>query len=309
MKKGIILESDKDIIINSYLKGDSLDAISRSFHVNSTRIKDVLIKNNISIRGKGIQVDKSKYCTNKKYTFDEDFFEVINNEFKAYWLGFIYADGNVYMPKPITKDGKTKGGRLDISLKAEDDYHLMNFEYDLNGNMGIKYRDMKLGDKIYPACRLTVNSIKMVNDLIKHGCVPNKSLILEFPKHLSKDMLPHFIRGYIDGDGCIFFKVYDNTSTFSVSLLGTENFLFDIKHILEGHGIICKDIVPQKSKAFCLHIYGRDNLVKLYNLLYGDAIIFLGRKIDLFRKALFYYKKDFIISEISKMVSEMDWSD
>ncbi len=44
----------------------------------------------------------------------------------------------------------------------------------------------------------------MFEDLCKHGCVPNKSLILEFPKTVPSDLIHHFIRGYFDGDGSVF---------------------------------------------------------------------------------------------------------
>lgn len=33
------------------------------------------------------------------YYFNENFFEKINNELSAYWLGFLYADGCILTPK------------------------------------------------------------------------------------------------------------------------------------------------------------------------------------------------------------------
>ena len=47
-----------------------------------------------------------------------------------------------------------------------------------------------------------ITSDKMFSDLCKHGCVPNKSLILTFPV-ITEELIPHFIRGYFDGDGGI----------------------------------------------------------------------------------------------------------
>jgi intein/homing endonuclease len=44
---------------------------------------------------------------------------------------------------------------------------------------------------------------KLHDDLVKHGCVEKKSLILQFPKDLSQELISHFVRGYFDGDGCI----------------------------------------------------------------------------------------------------------
>ena len=56
------------------------------------------------------------------------------------------------------------------------------------------------------------------------GCVPNKSLTLTFP---SKDIVPsnllrHFIRGYVDGDGCI---CVTKPEKIELNVLGTKEFL------------------------------------------------------------------------------------
>lgn len=299
-----ITQNDIDNIIKKYEEGLSLYALGRLYRTRSININKILINNNISIRGKGIQTNKENYKTNKKYNFNEYFFNNVDNELKAYWLGFLYADGNVYIRG--WDKGKSKGGTIEISLKAEDDYHLYNFRSDINGNMLINYRDVKLNGNIYPSCRILINSINMARDLINYGCVPNKSLILEFPKTLADELLPHFIRGYIDGDGCVFFKVYNKNDTFSVSLLGTYNFLTSVKEVLKRNGIKSSDVKPKKSKAFLITITGRDNLVNLYNYLYKDATRFLGRKIDLFRKALMYYDKDFVISDTAKLFYKLD---
>ena len=65
----------------------------------------------------------------------------------------------------------------------------------------------------------------MFNDLIKQGCVPNKSLILTFPNkyQVPKNLINHFIRGYFDGDGSIY--EYSKTHAGSISFIGTESVL------------------------------------------------------------------------------------
>lgn len=49
-----------------------------------------------------------------------------------------------------------------------------------------------------------LTSDNMFVDLCKHGCVPNKSLILTFPRTIPDNLIHHFIRGYFDGDGSVF---------------------------------------------------------------------------------------------------------
>lgn len=55
-------------------------------------------------------MDKNR--VSRKYKFDENFFENIDTEEKAYWLGFIYADGAVFKRT------------LSIRLSTKDIHHL-----------------------------------------------------------------------------------------------------------------------------------------------------------------------------------------
>ena len=71
----------------------------------------------------------------------------------------------------------------------------------------------------------------MHNALKEKGCVPNKSLILKFPDSVifsNKDLIRHFIRGYIDGDGCL--CITQNKCI--LSILGTQEFLSDLSKYL-----------------------------------------------------------------------------
>jgi len=293
-------------IILLYNQHKSMKEISKIVKMKRETISKILKENNITIKNVTEYFTSEQLATNIKYNFNKDFFETIDTELKAYWLGFLFADGNVFLPKSKYEEGKTKGGRLEVGLKAEDDYHLGNLINDINGNQPITYRDVKLNNKLYPSCRIQIHSIKMANDLIAHGCTPNKSLTLEFPNHLPKEFLPHFIRGYIDGDGCVFFKVYSYEGVFKVSILGTFNFLIDIKNILLENDIKSSDVKQDKSKVFNINITGQDNLVKLYNYLYKDATRFLGRKIDKYRQAMLYFDKDFEISPVAKLFYLLD---
>ena len=63
-------------------------------------------------------------------------------------------------------------------------------------------------------CYFRINQKEICEQLISHGCLPNKSLILQLPNTVPNNLLRHFIRGYSDGDGTIYknkLKTYFNS--------------------------------------------------------------------------------------------------
>lgn len=298
-KKRIFTQEEIKDIINMYESGTTIKQIREKYRCKSNKISQILKENNIKIKNVTDYFNSKQLATTKKYKFNEDYFEKIDTPDKAYWLGFIYADGNVFIKKGKSENS-SKGATIEISLKREDEYHLNNFIKCLKGNISLKTREVKLNGNIYPASRLLINSIKMANDLIQLGCIPRKSLVLTFPQNLSENLYSHFIRGYFDGDGCISFKRYNKSFSFVATINGTYDFLSQIKIILQDNKIKSSDVKSTKSKAYEIRLYGKDNLAKLHNYLYKDAEYFLGRKFDLFRSSLFSLNQEFEASDVAK---------
>jgi FKBP-type peptidyl-prolyl cis-trans isomerase SlpA len=157
-------ETDCVNISKDYLLGMSYQKLSEKYNICTWSIRNALKKQNI----------KSRI---RKYNCDENYFEKIDTFEKAYWLGLLFADG--YVRKRKQFNGKHKqGGIVGISLKNGDEYLLNKFINDLKSNYSLtkQIKDDFLSSK------LEINSSKMVDDLIKLGCVPKKSLILLPPK-------------------------------------------------------------------------------------------------------------------------------
>lgn len=229
-----------------------------------------------------------------KYNYDKNFFEKIDTEEKAYWLGFMYADGSITR---YYKNEKLKSMSLELSLKSEDKGHLFKFNSDINGDLPIQDRKTKLKDKIYTSNRIVVNCTKMCNDLINVGCTPQKSLTLVYPKKIMNEELErHFIRGYFDGDGCVHYsksKVYHKNKEkeylqnhFSCSFVGTFEFLTSLKLVLQNEGIKTSKIYNGNTgKAMEIRIYGQENIHNFYNYLYQNSSVKLKRKVEVFNRA------------------------
>lgn len=244
-----------------YLQNKSLRKISEELNINRKLLSKKLKEDNIIIRDKNKnQTIKSK----SKYSFNENIFENIDTEAKAYWLGFLYADGYVNSEKGI-----------ELTLKSEDLCHIEAFKDFIKSNHVIEYRDK------VNAYRLNIYSVKMANDLIKLGCLQNKSLILTFPteQQVPKKYISHFMRGYFDGDGCVSY----GQGQLRFSVLGCKDFLLKYESII-------LDVLERKEpnkwgqdgQAFNIRYSGNKQVSKIFNFLYKDANIYLKRKYNKF---------------------------
>lgn len=222
-----------------------------------------------------------------KYTYNKDYFTTIDTPEKAYWLGFLYADGCITR---FYKGEQLRSMSLELTLKSEDKKHLEKFRDALGANVPIQDRIIA---KKYAANRIVINNTKMCNDLIKLGCIPKKSLTLTFPteQQVPSTYISHFIRGYFDGDGCVsytehevyhkqkkkFYKQYSYLCGFT----GNEQFISVIKTLLEKKGIVVSSLYKDKrSNSVDIHIKGYDNIEKFKNFIYENDCVSLSRKKD-----------------------------
>lgn len=249
-------------IINLYNTNLSIEKISKNMKVSTNVVWKCLLNNNI---------DTNK--TYRKNNLNEDIFDEIDCEEKAYWLGFLYADGNVSKPPKNS---------VELSLKFDDKYHLEKFKNFMGSNANIQSREVSMKGKIYKSCRLSLHSKKLTTDLIKQGCIPNKSLVLTFPTTISKNLIHHFMRGYFDGDGYITISKPSNGKfQGSFGVIGTKKFLDKYDEFLLEQGIN-KTKYGRCGKAFNLRHGGNIQCKKIFNFLYKEATVYLERKYNIF---------------------------
>ena len=212
MLKNIFTKEQEQDIINQYsIQHKSLRAVGDQYKVSRFVIKRILTENNVSIRH-----------DNHKYKADYSIFETIDNPEKAYWLGFIAADGCNYQ--------REHNASIVLNIHQKDIDHLQKFKEFCKTNAIIKTYTTSAGfSNNTPMCKLVLNSKKMSQDLANKGVVPRKSLILGPPKINSQFYLP-FILGYFDGDGSI---GQANNSNFFISIQGTQELLTWINEILD----------------------------------------------------------------------------
>lgn len=198
-----------------------------------------------------------------------NYFETIDSEDKAYWLGFIYADGNINKAKST----------LRINLQGRDHAHLSKLNKCIQGNFQVRVFDERHGDKTYPMCQILIYSTKIALDLIQNGVVPNKTNKITFPD-LDGNLIRHFVRGYFDGDGSICERKHKKRkSDLACSFTcGNVIFLEGLREILFQNGIKSYLVKDKRGKKYNLSLAGLQNPDTFLHYIYDGATIYLDRK-------------------------------
>ena len=201
--------------------------------------------------------------TRSKYTFNISKFHTLDKEL-AYWLGFIYGDGNIYK--------KT----LSIKLGIQDKDHLEKFRKFAESDYGI---DTSKDGK---AVRVRLYSDELIDVLNNYNIYPNKTHSLQYPDFLDAELNSHFIRGFFDADGWI---TKDRICLSSCS----SDFIQKIKEIVNQESGYKKGNIVVRRKSLLnpnwkdisiLTFAGQQTMRDISNYLHKDASreIYLERK-------------------------------
>ena len=240
--------------IRLYKNKLSSDVISKTLKISRGSVFNILKRNRIPSRPVGVH--------SRKYQVNQDFFKEINSEEKAYWLGFIYADGNIYK------------NTIQISLAQKDIELLEKFKTNISSSHPIFH--IKKTNSV----RLAIYSPDLCRQLSVLGCMERKTFLIRFPNEsaVPEKFSSHFMRGYFDGDGC----VIEKNKRFSI--ISCREFIEKfLEKLNEKTGLNKTTLIKNSvSNVFSFSYSGKFNLTKIYDFLYKDATIFLNRKRDIF---------------------------
>lgn len=198
---------------------------------------------------------------------DQSLFREINNEYSAYTLGLITADGSI-----------DKSYSISIDLAHGDRELLEQINSELLNESGyiFQYGENTEAHKNNPLVRLRFNGKQICNNLAQYGVVPRKSYLLQHLQHFEEPIMQHYLRGLFDGDGvvskgkqrylrigfCSHNKsVVEDYFNYLVSYLGlNKTSLFNTGHCW------------QCSWA------AKNNVERFYSYIYNNANIYLQRK-------------------------------
>lgn len=248
-------------MIDMYLNGCILKDLEIKYKTSDTTIMALFDKAGIP-RRHGI------------YECNENFFDEIDTEEKAYYLGLLYADGY----------NNVERGSIKLVLQEEDIEILNHFNKVTENTRPLKIiKNSNIKNNWKDCYEFSICNKHMSKVLEKHGVYQAKSLRLTFPNWLDKSLYPHFIRGYFDGDGHISKGKYN----YSMSIVGTEVFCsylqgwLESKLDIETH-LYVSTTIEKTTRTFM--ITKKEHSKKFFDFIYNDAHLYLKRKYDVYLK-------------------------
>ena len=200
----------------------------------------------------------------------ENYFENIDSDDKAYWLGWIISDGAItYQPE------KSKF-QIELTIKEEDEDVLHLLEKDLGVQNKVYYSQGKYK-------RFSLGSKKIVTDLINLGITQNKTFSVKVPQ-FDKKFNSAFLRGLFDGDGG--FTTYTRTSgqkCMELSFCGNEYIMsWVLKTLLEDIPTLTKNSITKENSIKRARWSSKKDIILIRNYLYNNHNNhFLSRKYNL----------------------------
>lgn len=264
MSKPLISVEEYENIINLYKSGLSQAKVGEIYNVRHYIIGKILKKCGVVARD-----DSHK---SRKYTINENYFNNIDTQNKAYILGLLYSDGCNYPPQH----------RVKLELQERDKSILDKINIEIQSNKPLAFVNLNNKNSNWQnTYRLDITNKHISEKLAELGMVQNKSLILEFPKWMDKSMYSSFLRGYLDGDGHI-----EWSNTRFITLVGTRQFCQHIKDFCENQlGIKCSicNTSNKNSNTKLLYIHKKSRIKKFLDFIYNDADLYIERKYNIYQ--------------------------
>jgi intein/homing endonuclease len=260
-----------------FAKGYTPTQVADEVKINQKNIHYYINKYNIKVINK---------C--RTHFINDEYFDSINTEEKAYLLGFFIADGNLAL----------KGSRFAITVVEQDKNILEAYRENIIPGFEIHTKNKStLSIKRQNQCLVRWGSLHMYNTFVnKYNIIPNKTNYTDFKfpfEKIPQDLVSHFIRGFFDGDGSVSYfnrsstrkNLFFNFSFVMNSLEFTNQIgdifeeLFDIKKVIYTHkGKTC----DYYTLRFDYSNHRQEAIKYIYNWLYKDSTLYLQRKKDKF---------------------------
>lgn len=245
------LYNHKKDIIESYNEGISVEKLKIIYNVDRRSMVNFLKNNNIDI-------------LISRNTVNHNYFKTKTSE--MYWLlGLIASDGCV-----------TNKFNWTISQSKDSGFQIISYIKSIINHSNKICTLKTIGNLTH---RIGVSSEEMVSDLKSYGIVPKKTFSLDLPEFENEEYFKSYLRGYIDGDGCVGIYTNKKNSTYlCINFVGNEKFINS-----------CVDKIPfnfsskvKKGNVYELR-YNGEQAVLFGNWLYSNNKLFKYYKYNNFK--------------------------
>jgi hypothetical protein len=207
------------------------------------------------------------------------YFDCVDSEEKAYFLGFLFADGTHLEPHR----------RLLLELQERDSEIPAKLSVALLGHERLtrRLRNTKCGHKAIrqkAQVGFSISNEHLSSTLSRLGLTSRKSFTCEMPA-LQPSLVRHFVRGYFDGDGCLSVRSSKGAERWIISILSS---LPMCQSIAQNSSVVI-GFVPHITKRGNIHeiiVSGNRQVKKFMDWIYAGSTISLGRKREKYRQLL-----------------------
>lgn len=255
-----VTKEQEDTVCDLYINNHySKRRISEITSLNTNIISKILADKKVPLRNHGV-------CE-----FDENYFDSIDTQNKAYLLGFLFADGCIQ-----------KNNVVSIVVHEKDIEILHYLKSELSASNTISRIKHLTNNGCSFHVRINFCSKHMCDSLIKLGCNRNKTRDLKFP-NIPEEYKWHFIRGFMDGDGCISLRNRNGRKYLSLSFTGTNDMMNSLKKLF-----VIDNRVTFYRGAYSLHIGKKTDIIRILSLIYENSQLYLSRKYEKYQEFLQY---------------------
>ena len=266
MKK-VISDQEVEAIYKMYKEDKKISDIAKAFGVTNSTIYTRLNR-------RYGPLGKERAVNKRKYTVDESFFEIIDTQEKAYVMGWFYSDGSNSVSPNVAK--------IDVAADSEDILH--KIKEAIGSNARIKpiknSANSYAGENAQMLYRLGIYNKVVSKQIAALGICGNMTYTRTWPEWLSEDLEPHFIRGLIDGDGCISIS---KKKGFLIGYWGTAMMCDGLSKVLTKVGVDHKHKIDKKGHHY-IRITKQAECLKFADYIYKDSTIYLARKFENYKR-------------------------
>ena len=258
-------EEQKEFIVYNYtVLKRGVNAIGRDVGIAGITIQRYLKKWGVKVRNRQ---EAMKEC--RAYNVNDDYFKVQSHNM-AYILGFLASDGGV----------SKNSNHFSIDIQQADEEILYKIKEELNYEGPIEHYTNNSG---YKYSRLRVCSYTIKQDLAHYGIIPHKTFTLVPPTFLDEKYFISYIRGYFDGDGCIWTNYKKYKYNWYICGARKEVIEWMRQVLLNKYGIITSlststTTLSQGDHFYSMQVYKKETILKLFEILYIPNSIYMERK-------------------------------